>query len=79
MAPFVGNLFQIRCQSFSDPNIFSLGLLPSIYEALHKYDLFSYFDSWFSNSVFPSYASSKAIVMSKFKVFEENAWNAFVL
>ena len=72
-------MFQIRCQSFFDPDIVSLRVLPSICEALHKYDLFSYCDSWFSNSVFPSYASWKAIIMSKVKVFEENAWNAFVL
>ena len=79
MAPVVRNLFQIRSQSFSDPNIVSLGVLPSIYEALHKYELFNYFDSWFFNSVFPSYAQWKAAVKSKIKVFEENAWSAFVL
>ena len=56
MAPVVRNLFQIRSQSFFDPNIVSLGVLPSICEALHKYELFNYFESWFSNSVFPSYA-----------------------
>ena len=79
MALAVRNLFQVRYQSFFDPNIVPLGVLLSICEALHKYDLFSYFDSWFPNSVFPSYASWKAIVMSKVKVFEENGWNAFVL
>ena len=56
MAPVVRNLFQIRSQSFFDPNIVSLGVLPSICETLHKYELFNYFESWFSNSVFPSYA-----------------------
>ena len=70
MAPVVRNLFQIRCQSILDPNIVSLGVMLSVCEALHKYDLFSFFDSWFSNSVFPSYASWKAIVMSKVKLFE---------
>ena len=56
MAPVVRNLFHIRSQSFFDPNILSLGVLPSICEARHKYELFNYFGSWFSNSVFQSYA-----------------------
>ena len=68
MAPVVRNLFQIRSQSFVDPNIVSLGDLPSICEALHKYELFNYFESWFSNSVFPSYAQWKAVVKSKMEV-----------
>ena len=45
MAPVARNLFQIRSQSYFDANIVSLGVLPSISEALHKYGLFSYFDS----------------------------------
>ena len=77
MASVVRNLFLIRPQRF-DP-IVSSGVLPSIWEALQKYDLFSYFDSWFSSSDFPLYASWKAIVKSKIKVSEENARNAFVL
>ena len=36
MAPVARNLFQIRCQTFSDPNIVSLGVLPSFCEVLHK-------------------------------------------
>ena len=51
MAPVVRNLLQIRSQSYFDANIVSLEVLPSICEALHKYGLFSYFDSWFSDSV----------------------------
>ena len=57
MAPVVRNLFEIRSQSYFDANIVSLGVLPSICEALHKYGLFSYFDSWFSDSVFPTYGN----------------------
>ena len=57
MALSVKNLFQTRSHSFFDPDIVSLGVLPSICEALHKYELFNnYLESWFSNSVFPSYA-----------------------
>ena len=37
MAPVVHNYFQIRSQSYFDANIVSLGVLPSICEALHNY------------------------------------------
>ena len=76
MAPVVHNLFQIRSQSCFDANIISLGVLPSICEALHKYGLFSYFDSWFSDSVFPTYSQWKLTVKTKFEV---NTWKNFVI
>ena len=72
MAPVVRNLFQIRSQSYFDANIVSLGVLPSICEALHKYGLFTYFDSWFSDSVSPTYSQWKSIVKTKIREFEEN-------
>ena len=59
MALVVRNLFQIRSQSYFDANIVSLGVLASICEALHKYGLFIYFDSYFSDSVFPTYSQWK--------------------
>ena len=78
MAPVVRNLFEIRTQSYFDANIVSLGTLPTICEVLQKYDLFNYFDKWFSDSVFPTYLSWKAIVKTKIREFEENAWIDFV-
>ena len=78
MAPVVRNLFEIRTQSYFDPNIVSLGILPTICEVLQKYDLFNYFDTWFSDSVFPTYLSWKAIVKTNIWEFEENAWIDFV-
>ena len=78
MAPVVRNLFEIRTQSYFDPNIVSLGILPTICEVLQKYDLFNYFDTWFSDSVFPTYLCWKAIVKTKIREFEENAWIDFV-
>ena len=45
MVPVVGNLFQIRSQTFFVPNIVSLGVLPSICKALHNNELFSYYES----------------------------------
>ena len=79
MALFVHNLFQIRSQSYFDANIVSLGVLPSICEALHKYGLFSYFDSWFSDSVFRTYSQWKSTVKTKIPKFEVNAWKNFVI
>ena len=71
MAPVVRNHFQIRSQSYFDANIVSLGVLPpSICEALHKYGLFSYFNSWFSDSVFPTYSQWKSIVKTKIRKLE---------
>ena len=77
--PVARNLFQIRSQSYFDANIVSLGVLPSICEALHKYGLFSYFDSWFSDSVFPTYSQWKSIVKTKIRKFEVNTWKKFVI
>ena len=79
MAPVVRDLFQIRSQSYFDAKIVSLGVLPSICEALHKYGLFSYFDSWFSDSVFPTHSQWKSIVKTKIRKFEVNAWKNFVI
>ena len=78
MAPVVRNLFEIRTQSYFDANIVSLGTLLTICEVLQKYDLFNYFDTWFSDSVFPTYLSWKAIVKTKIREFKENAWIDFV-
>ena len=79
MAPVVRNLFQIKSKSYFDANIVSLGVLPSICEALHKYGLSSYFDSWFSDSVFPTYSQWKSIVKTKIREFEVNTWKNFVI
>ena len=79
MAPVVRNLFQIRSQSYFDANIVSLGVLPSICDAFHKYGLFSYFDSWFSDSVFPTYSQWKSILKTKIREFEENTWQDLVI
>ena len=79
MAPVGCNLFQIRSQSYFDANTVFSGVLPSICEALHKYGLFSYFDSWFSDSVFPTYSQWKSIVKTKIREFEVNTWKNFVI
>ena len=44
LTPTVRNLFRYRVDSFFNENISSLGILPSICEALHRYELFDYFE-----------------------------------
>ena len=53
----VKSLFDSRTKSFFDSDITSLGILPSIAEALHKYELFDYFEIWNASSTFPTYTS----------------------
>ena len=79
LTPTVRNLFRYRVDSYFDENICSLGILPSICEALHRYEVFDYFESWFHNSTFPNYWSWKTIVKSKINKSEENAWNEYAL
>ena len=42
MSPAVKSLFNSKTKGFLDFDITSLGVLPSIAEALHKYELFDY-------------------------------------
>ena len=77
MSPVVKSLFDSRTQSFFDSDITSLGVLPSIAEALHKYELFHYFENWHNSSIFPIYSSWKRIVWDKIFDFERRAWDSF--
>ena len=54
MAPSVRNLLRSRTESMFDKDVKSTGILPSICEALNKYDLFDYFEIWFNSSTFPT-------------------------
>ena len=45
MSPAVKRLFDSKAKSFFDSDITSVGILPSIAEALHKYELFDYFEN----------------------------------
>ena len=56
-APAVKSLFDSITKSFLDSDITSLGVLPSIVEALHKYELFHYFKNWHNSSTFPIYST----------------------
>ena len=72
MASVVRKLFDTRVKSFFDVSIVSLGVLPSLSDALTKYDLFSYFDQWVRDSSFPTYVAWKNIVRRKIREFEAN-------
>ena len=76
MAPVARKLFDTRAESFSDTSTDSLGVLPSICDALKKYGLFSYFDQWFIDFSFPIYFTWKTIVYRKIR--EVNAWDTFI-
>ena len=77
MSPAVKSLFDSRTKSFFDSDITSLGALPNIAEALHKYELFHYFEHWHNSSTFPIYSSWKKIVLDKICDFEGRAWDSF--
>ena len=61
MSPAVKSLFESRTNSFFNSDITSLGILPSIAEVLHKYELFDYFENWHDNSTFPTYKRWKKL------------------
>ena len=54
-----------------------MSVLPSIIEALIKYNLFHFFVSWFHDSTFPTYSNWKWIVETKVRNFEDNAWTDY--
>ena len=79
LMPTVRNLFHYRVDSFFDESISSLGILPSICEALCRYELFDYFESSFHNSTFPNYLSWKKKHKKNINKYEENTWNEYGL
>ena len=53
MAQSVGSLFMSKAESYFDTSVASMGVLPSIIEALNKYDFYNCFVAWFHDSTFP--------------------------
>ena len=70
MAPSVRNLLRSRTESLFDTDVKSIGILPSICEALNKYDFFDNFEIWFNSSTFPTYGNWKSTVKSKVRDME---------
>ena len=75
MSAVVKGLFHSRAASFFEADLTPIGVLPSICEALNKYDLFHYFQSWFLDSSFPSYSHS--IVKTKIRERESRKSHQF--
>ena len=73
MVQSVRSLFMSRAESYFDANVTSMGVLPSIIEALSKYDLFHSFVSWFHDSTFLTHSNWKWTVKTKVRNFEDNA------
>ena len=57
MAQSVRSLFMSRAESYFAANVTSVGVLPSIIEALNKHDLFHFFVAWSHDSTFPTYSN----------------------
>ena len=79
MAPSLRNLLRSRTESLFDKDVKSIDILPSIYEALNKYDLFNYFKIWFNSSTLPRTATRNQLSKIKFVTWRVGCgWN-FVL
>ena len=74
MAQSLRSLFMSRAESYFDASLTSVGVLPSIIEALNEYNLVHIFVSWFHDSTFPTYSNWKWIVKTEVINFEDNAW-----
>ena len=78
MVPSVRNLLTSQTESLFDKDVKSIGILPSIFEALNKYDLFNYFEIWFNSSTFPTYGNWKSTVKkNKVRDWETRLWLEF--
>ena len=67
MAPVVRKLFDTRAKSFFDTSIDSLGVLPSICDALKKYGLFVILTSGSLILLFPPTSHGKLLCIAKFE------------
>ena len=70
-------LFSSRLDSFFDANITSRGVLATICDSLHKYNLFHYLELYFRKSIFPTYSKWKTIVKTKILTKEADNWFRF--
>ena len=73
------NLLRSRTESLFDKDVKSIGILPSICEALSKYDLFNYFEMWLNSSTFLTYGNWKSIVKIKFVTWRVGCGWDFIL
>ena len=71
------NLLRGRIESLFDTDVQSIGILLSISEVLHKYDLFNYFEIWFNCSIFLKYGNWKSTIKNKIRDMENSLWMEF--
>ena len=74
MAQSIRSLFMSKGESYFDPIVTSMCVLPSTTDVLNKYDLFHVFVSWFHESTYPTYSNWKWIVKTKVRNFEYSPW-----
>ena len=79
IATAVRSLFSSRLDNFFDASITSQGVLATICDSLHKYNLFRYLELSFRKSIFLTYSSWKTIVKTKILEKEADDWFRFVV
>ena len=77
MPPTVKGLFQCRLDDFFNSSLTSTGVLPSICDALRKYELFHYLQFWHRDSSFPAYTQWKSIAKTKIREKENDEWLSY--
>ena len=70
-------IFSNTIDSFFDASITSRGVLATICDSLHKYNLFHYLELWYRESIFPTYSNWKTIVRTKILEKEADDWFCF--
>ena len=76
MTPLIKNLFDSGTKSFFDSDHKAIWS-PIIAESLKKFDPFYYFETWYNNSIFPTYPNWKNIVRDNILHFVKPAWHSY--